>query len=197
MFNFKCFLSTTLGILLLVGAAHAQRMKLKESPFQQQIKKCFNDELSINKLNSMSLLYNEIQKKFSLITSETMQRETVYKQGAEKRKLKYDGNQIQIYSIDSEDLVQLISSENAHENNNNYELRYKKVNADSRMSQILFKGHIESDYILVNESRQRHLSMTISYTDKQITKLKVELLKLKKVLNCEKKLSVDICTCSS
>lgn len=169
------------------------------SPFQLSIKECFaNSSIDIRKINGNQKLYEVLDQNFSLQTSETLFREVEFSKKGENKKLKYEDGLIHIFKVDDEDeSLKLLSSEKFSDFTEDYKMRHKIRSVESRLAQLLFQAEIKTDYQKIKETRSKQVLVSVFWADKQIRNLNVEFLGLNKVLNCQQKDQLDICTCRS
>ncbi|MBY0554845.1 hypothetical protein K2P97_09970 [bacterium] len=177
--------------------ATAQK-KNKLNPFQTNLTACFGDYIDVQKVDSNKKLYKAIEQVFSLLTSETIYREVLFKQKGVLKKLKYENGQINIFSVDEEENLSPLSSEKVGDKIEGYELRQnqKPLTADARINQLLFRADIRSDLQKIKESRTKQMILNITWSDKQIKSLAIDFLTDKKTLTCTQKEAADICNCS-
>ena len=174
---------------------HWRKKKIKLNPFQTNLKSCFGDYIDVQKVDSNKKLYKAIEQVFSLLTSETIYREVLYKQKGILKKMKFEQGQITIYSVDEEENLSLLSSEKVGDRTDGYELRHKVLTADARINQLLFRADIRSDLQKVKELRTKQMVLNITWSDKQIKSLAIDFQADKKTLSCSQKEAADICNC--
>lgn len=169
----------------------------KLTPYQVSLQKCLGSTVDLQKTDNHRKLYSALEASYSLVSSELLYREVVYKQRNELKKLKYENDSITVYDVDEEDGgLKLISTEKVGEENKTNELRHKPLSAEARIRQLLIRADIRTDFTRVRERRSGGLVVNISWADQQIRSLKVDFSESKKSLNCTQKESVDICTCA-
>jgi hypothetical protein len=189
------FIFVILIMCSFINFAWAQK-KTKLNPFQVNLQNCFGTQIDVLKINSSKKLYKAIEQSYSLINSETTFREVVYKQKGELKKLKYEAGQIQIFKVDEDENSTLLSNEKIGQKTEGYELRQKSLTPEARISQLLFRADIRSDFIKVKEARVKQLELNIVWSDSRIKSLTVLFGTEKKTLTCNQIETADICNCS-
>lgn len=186
-----------LTVNFLSQFAWAQK-QTKLNPFQTNLTSCFGDYIDVQKVDSNKKLYNAIEKVFSLLTSETIYREVLYKQKGILKKMRFEKGVINIYVVDDEENLELLSTEKVGDKTEGYELRQnqKPLTADARINQLLFRADIRSDLQKIKESRTKQMILNITWSDKQIKSLAIDFLSDKKTLTCTQKETADICNCA-
>lgn len=186
-----------LFVSLLPQFGLAQK-KVKLNPFQTNLASCFGDYIDVQKVDSNKKLYKAIEQVYSLLTSETTYREVLFKQKGVLKKLKFENGQINIFSVDEDENLELLSSEKVGDKVEGYELRQnqKPLTADSRLNQLLFRADIRFDLQKVKELRTKQMILNITWSDKQIKSISIDFQADKKTLNCTQKEAADICNCS-
>ncbi|MEQ1723908.1 MAG: hypothetical protein ABL930_12090 [Pseudobdellovibrio sp.] len=169
--------------------------KVKLNPFQTNLQSCFGTQIDVLKIDNYKKLYKAIEQAYSLISSETLFREVLYKQKGELKKLKYEAGQIQIFRVDEDDNSNLISSEKIGQKTDGYELRQKSLSPEARINQLLFRADIRSDFIKIKEVRVKQLDLNIIWSDSRIKSLTALFGAGKKTLTCNQLEAVDICSC--
>lgn len=175
--------------------SEASEKKVRLTPFQASIEKCFGNKIDYFKINSTQKLYAAIKEKFSLQTSEIVFREVKYRQKGLLKKLKYDAGYIYIYKIDDEDNLELVSTEKFEVKSDFIGMRHKILTPEGRINQLLFQASVESDFQRSKETRLGQLELEITSNLNSIKSLEVILLADKKIISCDKKSNTDICSC--
>lgn len=165
----------------------------KLSVFQKEILSCFEEKLksldtknlNIKGLKTMNDLYKELENNFSLISSETISRETIYETDRQTKKLKLEQSKISQYLVKSDGTLEVI----------NVDARQQGLTDEGRMNQILFKVKIKSDWQSVREKRERLSTLEYRKQDGKIIYLSFSSEKLKNNLECQVKEDLDICLC--
>lgn len=185
-------------ILLFWGPLSFATVRVpKLTPYQVSLQSCLGSAIDLQKTDNHRKLYSAIESAYSLVSSELLYREVVYKQRSDLKKLKYENGSINVYEVDEEDdSLKLISTEKVGEDDKTNELRHKPLSAEARIRQLLIRADIRSDFTRVRERRSGGLILNISWSDQQIRSLKIDFSESKKSLNCTQKESADICTCT-
>lgn len=183
---------------LHAAPAAALLKKTKLNPYQVNLKACLDPEIDVSSIDSHKKLYEKIETFYSLMSSQTLFREVLYKQRNELKKLRFEDATIQIFSVDDEDNLTLLSTEKTGPGARAETdvLRHRPLSADARIQQFLIRADIRSDFLKVKESRTGGLTVQISWSDGQIKTLNLEWIRTKKSLSCAQKDGADICTCS-
>jgi len=164
--------------------------------YQNSLFDCLDKKIEIKKIDNHKKLYKNIELFYTLLTSETVYREVLYTQKNELKKLKYEAGVIQIFKIlDEDDSLSLLLTEKFSEKNEDYQARHKIRTAEARISQLLFRADIKSDFQKIKETRAKHLHINVVWVDNKIKSLNIEFLNEKKTLNCIQKEQIDICSC--
>lgn len=167
----------------------------KLTPFQSRIDQCFIGQIEVKNLVDLKQLYLEIVKKYALRASETIYREVIYSVGGEKRKLRFEDGIVQIFKIEANDNVTLISTETLGKDQQNDKLRYKIKSAEARLDQLLTRAEIKSDFIRTIEYREKQLVLNLVWSDGKIRNLNAQFSADRMKLDCQKKSVADICDC--
>lgn len=190
------------AVLLTAPLLSAQlvpvQRKPKLNPYQQSLQACLSSSIDVSKIDTHKKLYNAIESFYPLLTSETVYRETRYRQKGELKKLRFENGVIQVFAVDDEENLTQLSSEKVGDEAQaaiNI-LRHRPLSAEARIQQLLIRADIRSDFSKVKEVRASKVSLTISWADEQIKSLQVEFGESKKSLNCTQKETADICSCS-
>lgn len=170
--------------------------KRRITPYQEQIEKCFGDMLpAVTAIHDNKTLYTDLARIYTLQASETTYREVVYTINAEKRKLKYDDDKVQLYKVDGEGVLTLYATDNLSADSKSNGLRYKISSRETRMNQLLNGAQIQSDFMKTTEFRSKQLMLNLVWSDSKIKNLNVQFDGGKKTLECEQKDTADLCTC--
>lgn len=182
-------------LLLSLSASAIDKKNKKLSPFQSRIDQCFIGQVEVKNLVTLKQLYLEIVKKYALRASETTYREVTYSLGAEKRKLRFEDGVVQMFKIESDDKVTLISKEELANDSQNDKLRYKIKSPEARLDQLLNRAEIKSDFIKTTEYREKQLVLNLVWSDGEIRNLNAQFSADRMKLDCQKKSTADICDC--
>lgn len=181
--------------ILSLSASALDKKNKKLSPFQSRIDQCFIGQIDVKNLVDLKQLYMEVVKTYALRASETVYREVIYSVGSEKRKLRYEDGFAQIFKIDADDKVSLISTEALGKDPQNDKLRYKTKSPEARLDQLLNRAEIKSDFIKTVEYREKQLVLNLVWSDGQIRNLSAQFSADRMKLDCQKKSAADICDC--
>lgn len=181
-------------ILFSLQTSFAQK-KLKMSPYQSNIKQCLGASVDVYKIDSNRDVYRYIQANYSLVYSETLYREVVFKQKEGMKKIKLEMGKIITYAVSEDDSLMLLGTEKIGDKSINNELRQKPLSADARMDQLLFQADIRSDYAKIHEVRSKQLSLTLEKNNSNIKSLNIDFENGKRSLNCQKLEAQEICSC--
>jgi len=184
-----------LVLFLSVSTFGIDKKNKKLSPFQSKIDQCFIGQIEVKNLVEIKELYLEIVKNYALRASETVYREVVYSVGTEKRKLRFEDGTVQIFKVDSEDNVALLSTETLSKDPQNDKLRYKTKSPEARLDQLLNRAEIKSDFVKTVEYRDKQLVLNLVWSDGKIRNLNAQFSADRMKLDCQKKSSADICDC--
>jgi len=184
-----------LFLLLSVSSFAIDKKNKKLTPFQSRIDQCFIGSIEAKNLVDLKQLYLEVVKKFALRASETTYREVIYSIGSEKRKLRYEDGTAEIYQIESDDKVTLISTETLDKDQQNDKMRYKTKSSEARLDQLLNRAEIKSDFIKTTEYREKQLVLNLVWSDGVIRNLSAQFSADRMKLDCQKKSAADICDC--
>ncbi len=182
-------------LFLGVSSFALDKKNKKLTPFQSRIDQCFIGQIEVKNLVDLKQLYLEVVKKYALRASETVYREVLYSVGAEKRKLRFEDGIVQIYKIEANDNVTLISTETLEKDQQNDKLRYKIKSLESRLDQHLNRAEIKSDFIKTIEYREKQLVLNLVWSDGSIRNLIAQFSADRMKLDCQKKSAADICDC--
>jgi hypothetical protein len=185
----------SLIFLLSVSVFALDPKNKKLTPFQERINECFSGQIDVKNLVDLKQVYLEIVRNFPLRASETTYREVIYRDGNEKRKLRLEDGVVQIFKIEADDKVTLISTENITKDAPSDKLRYKTKSPEARLDQLLNRGEIKSDFIKTNEYRSKQLVLNLVWSDGLIREMSVQFGAEKRKLDCQKKSAADICDC--
>ena len=169
--------------LSFFNAAFAADAKL--TPFQKNIKQCLNDRVKSSEIKTLEDLYRSIDKAFPLRTNETVEREIVFTEKGESRKLKVIQGKISIYRVLPNKTIELI----------NNDARQKGLTEDSAVNQLLLRADIKSDWLNVRETRSGLATLDYRRQEGQIKSLVFQIAKDKVRLECSNIDLSDICSC--
>jgi hypothetical protein len=178
-------------------SVQAQTKKVRKlSPYQTAIDKCFEGQIPSGQLYDNKKLYFEITKVFTLQASETTFREVDFTQDGQKRKLRYEEGIVKIYSVDADENVNLIKTEDMNETGKNSGMRYKVNSVEAKLNQHLNRAVVKSDFFKTEEFRSKQLSLELVWDSTQIKKLSAKFGPEKKlILECQRPSTQDICEC--
>lgn len=157
----------------------------KLTPFQKNIKLCLKNQLEPTQLKNLNNLYESLDKRFALRTTETIYREVLFKEKKELKKLKLTKGKIALYKILSDKTIQLIDDD----------ARQKGLTEDSAMNQLLVHADIQSDWLKVKETRAEHTTLYYSRQQGLLVSLTFEIEHEKLKLECLNINLSDICLC--
>lgn len=160
-------------------------MNEKLTPFQKNIKQCLQDHISLTKIKNIEDLYKGIDKSFPLRTNETVEREILYTEKSELRKLKVLAGKISIYRVLPDKTIELLIND----------ARQKGLTEESAINQLLLRADIQSDWINVRETRSGLATLVYRRQQGQIKSLIFEIVKDKVKLECSNIDLSDICSC--
>ena len=186
----------TIALFLSLNAGAAEKkVKKSLSPYQQAIKKCFEDQVDVGGVVDNKKLYLEIVKAFPLQASETTFREVLYAVGGENRKLRLEDGVVQIFKIDADEKVQLLSSDDVNRFSNSNGMRYKLKGIEAKIAERLIRAEIKSDFVKTSEYRAKQLTLNLVWLNGQIKNLTALISGEKLKLECQKLDLADICEC--
>lgn len=168
-------------ILSQVGFA----LDAKPTLFQKNIKQCVGDKVPIFKIKNLEDLYAALDKAYPLRSNETIEREILYKEKGELRKLKVKGGVISLFHVLPDNTLELI----------NNDARQKGLTEESAISQLLLRSDIQSDWLNVKETRSDLAVLKYARQQGRIKSLFFEIVKEKVLLECSNIELSDICSC--
>lgn len=184
-----------LVFLLCCSALAIDKKNKKLTPFQTRIDQCFTSQIEVKNLLDLKQLYLEIVRKFALRSSETVFREVIYSDSIDTKKLRFEDGVVQIFKIESDDKVSLISTESLEKDRQNDKMRYKIKSPEARLDQLLNRSTVKSDFIKTLEYREKQLVLNLVWSDGIIRNLSAQFSAEKLKLDCQKKKIADICDC--
>lgn len=182
-------------VLVLVSLKAFAEKKQKLSPFQVNIDQCVQSAFAVAKIDSNKKLYSALVENFALLGSETTFREALYKEAGELKKLKYEDQVARIYSVADDESIKLISTEELGYKPATTGARYKISTPEARLNELLIHAEFKSDFVKTREYRSKQVLLNLAWSDGQIKNLSAELPGGKK-LECSRKATADICTCT-
>ena len=182
-------------LIAFASFAQTEKRPKKLSPFQASIDKCLSGQVNVKDLLDDKKLYLEIVKNFTLQASETTFREVIFMRAGQKQKLHFEDGVVQIYKIDADENVTLISTENLMKAPKDDGMRYKTRSLETRLDEFLTGGEIKSDFMKTTEYRSKQLVLNLVWSDGAIKNLTAQFTSEKQKLECQKKDIADICEC--
>jgi len=158
----KSFMTFLLFIFIFHHAVRGTENQL--APFQKNIKLCFKNQIEIKKIKNLNQLYESLNKKFALRTTETIYREVLFKQKSQIKKLKLENGKIALYKVMPDETIVL-------ENN---DARQKGLTEESAMNQLLASSDVQSDWFKVKETRSDRTTLVYYRQDGQLKTLSFE-----------------------
>lgn len=174
-----------LALFILFFSSAVFSFQKKLPPFQKVLNDCFSTDFSSEKISSIPQLYNVIEKKFSLSSSVLLEREVLFKEKDDTRKLKFAGDQWALYRVQDDETLVAIDN-GARQKNHAVELT---------LSQLLIHATVKSDWTKTKEVRSGQRIVTLSRQDAVIKTLQFQIWGQKKSLECAPKEGSDICSC--
>jgi hypothetical protein len=184
-----------LVFLLSLSALALDKKNKKLTPFQERINECFIRQIDVKNLVNLKQLYLEIVRQYQLRASETTYREVIYAVGGEKRKLRFEDGVVNIYRVEADEKVTLISSESIAQSGSNDKMRYKLRTPEARLDELLNRAEIKFDFIKTTEFRSAQLILNLVWDNGVIQNLSAQFGSENRRLECQKKSVADICDC--
>ncbi len=183
----KYFLLLTLfcGSLLLTPFILAAPKKNKTSTFKKVLNECFAEEFSTEKLNKLSQVYDVLDRKYQLSSATLLERETVFKEDEQLKKLKFGEDKWTLYKVSDNEILSPLDSG----------MRQKKPTIEATLSELLIHAKLQSDWTITKELRQGQRILLITRLNKEITALEYKIWDQKKSLECVKQERGDVCSC--
>ncbi|MBC7740734.1 MAG: hypothetical protein H7061_00955 [Bdellovibrionaceae bacterium] len=176
-------------MILILSFVVTSEAKEKISAFKKELNECFKTDFLKTQSTSLKSVYAELDKRFQLVTTELIARDTEFKENDETRKLKYAEKKLALYRVEDNELLVPI----------NTDLRQKDRLIDTTISQLLIHATMISDYMKTKEVRAGQRFVTVTKADGEITALDISKLGQKKQLFCTRKIDEkgahDICSC--
>ena len=155
------------------------------APFQKNIKLCLKNQLDLKKIKNLNQLYDSLNKKFALRTTETVYREVLFKQKSQLKKLKIENGKIALFKVLPDETIVL-------ENN---DARQKGLTEESAMNQLLASADVQSDWFKIKEIRSERTTLIYYRQDGQLKTLSFEKAGESGKLECSSVETSDICLC--
>jgi hypothetical protein len=159
------------------------------SPFKKELLTCFKEEFTGSQANNLTSVYAELEKKYQLLSTTLLVRETEFKEQNETKRLKYADGKLKLFTVLDDETLK--PSDN--------DLRQKDRTIEESISQLLIHANIQSDWMKTSETRAGHRLLTIVRTNGEIKSLQFEKISQKKQLFCNRETgkneSQGICSC--
>ena len=169
--------------IVFQNGVHGAESRL--APFQKNIKLCLKNQIEIKKIKNLNQLYESLNKKFALRTTETIYREVLFKQKSQNKKLKLENGKIALFKVLADETIVL-------ENN---DARQKGLTEDSAMNQLLASADVQSDWFKIKETRSERTTLIYYRQDGQLKTLSFEKSGESGKLECSSIETSDICLC--
>lgn len=189
----RLFFIVAASVFLTISAAAVRKNSL--NVYQLSLKPCLDKKIDLQKIDNNKNLYKVIEQNYTLLTSETTYREVLFKLKSKLKKLKFEAGRIQIFDVDADENLSLVSTEKIGEMGDGYLVRQKKLSPESRINQLLFQADIRSDLQIIKEKRTKQVELNITWSDSEIKNMSIDFKNENSTLVCSLKDSLDICIC--
>ena len=176
-------LTFLLFIFVFQNGVHGAESRL--APFQKNIKFCLKNQIDIKKIKNLNQLYDSLNKKFALRTTQTIYREVLFKQKSQMQKLKLENGKIALYKVLPDETILLEDND----------ARQKGLTEESAMNQLLASADVQSDWYKIKETRSELTTLIYYRQDGQLKTLSFEKSGEKAKLECSSIETSDICLC--
>ena len=109
-----------------------EKTGIRLTPFQKNIQTCLQSNEAVSKIQTLSDLYDVLDKAYPLRTSETVFREILFRKDDEIRKIKFEKGKVRLFKVSDDKSIKLINSD----------ARQKVLTEESSINELLVGAEV-------------------------------------------------------